>query len=322
MNFSDCKSIGDVQLKQELLQMSSIVDTSTIYHYTSQAGFNGILKEDSVNFRFTRVDFLNDTTEGAHILEYYKSICKTLLSKNIIDMDFYNEIKILKPFKEKIFLNKCTQQNLEGMYNPVITDYATYAFCLSKNSDSLPLWNYYLKSSKYDGYALGFSVEEIKRQFHYCQCHHSVPYESELISVEYDEAEKEDILSDYIQALYKVSIDNNSSLAKIKHAISLELTKWQYGFKQKCFSHECEVRLIIYVPLDNQNKVLVDLKSENHPNDINKNLPTYIYVPILNKRSLREIVLPPTKNFDEKVDLLKTSGYCFKLKKSKIPVRF
>ena len=83
--------------------LSAFIAPVSLYHYTGVEGYNGIIKNNSLTFRFTQSDCFDDNTEGLQILKYYKKACKRLLIKKRISREFYEVIKNLKPSKIKVF---------------------------------------------------------------------------------------------------------------------------------------------------------------------------------------------------------------------------
>ena len=325
MDFLDCDCIGDVELKQELLQWTSVFpDERFLYHYTSPKGAEGILQSENIKLRFTRIDCLNDATEGNGINDYYKDACEQLLASNNIDKAFYKSIINILPFKELLFLYKLDPSPIidEKTYKDLcISEYVSYVFCFSEQADSLPMWNYYLKEGRYEGYNLGFSTSKLKETFHY----HSPKRDfiSEFVVVEYDDCEKDDILKDYIQALYRFRHQDDTQLSRIKTAISRELFKWRYAFKPECFSHEKEVRLVIHVPLNDEKKSLASFVKKQLHYDNENGIPKYIYAPLNDKTALCEITTSPL--FEDNEHFLSEiirKGYNAKINHSKIPIRF
>lgn len=325
LDFLDCDCIGDVEAKQELLQWTSVFpDNELLYHYTSPKGIESILRGNGIELRFTRIDCLNDVTEGNSITTYYENVCKQLLTNKDIDGQFYHSIVDLLPKQELVFLyGSGLPVGADGIAykDYYIAEYITYVFCFSKHADSLPMWNYYLKEGKYEGYSLGFSTSELKNKFHY----NSIRWDfiSEFVVVEYDDCEKDDILKDYIQALYRFREQDDPQLSRIKAAISRELFKWRYAFKPECFSHEEEARLLIHVPLNEQKESLASFTKRQLTFDDDNGIPKYIYAPLMDKTALRKITLSPL--FEENKGFLSEltgKGYAPNINYSKIPLRF
>lgn len=325
MDFNDCNCISDIALKQELLQMTSVTSESdTIFHYTSSSAIQCILKKEEISLRFTRIDLVNDTTEMKSIMKYYSKLCETLLRDNEIDKNFYNHIRGLLPSRKRVYfrdLNPIDFIDGQRVKTLCVSEYVSYVFCFSKLSDSLPMWNYYLKDGIYSGFNLGFSTEGLKSLFHY----HSANFSdySELIVVEYDQGEKDDIMKDFILALYEHRESDDAELSDIKSLISKELSKWQCGFKQSCFSHEEEIRLIIHLPVNESRTKLRDIDCRSISYDKCDNIPKYIFTSLLNKKLLKSIKVSPVFNgYDEILSKIESMGYIPKISNSDIPIRF
>lgn len=327
MDFSDCNCIGDIELKQELLQWTSVFpDDELIYHYTSPEGVIGILKGKNIELRFTRIDCLNDTTEGSNIIKYYKNICKQLLYNNDIDKEYFDSIIDIWPFKEACFIYDFDPPRIiNGIEykDHCISEYITYVFCLSTLPDSLPMWNYYLKNGRYEGFNLGFSTLKLKEFFHYSSNKRN--FSSEFIVVEYEDQEKDDILKDFIIALYKYCNKDDTQLSRTKIAISNELSKWRYAFKPKYFAHEEEIRFAIHLPLNEDKTMLAPFAKSVIRYDNDSGIPKYIFAPPLDKSALFEITTSPMCNKKENKRILlelSNKGYDVKIYHSKIPIRF
>lgn len=322
MDFNDCNCLGDVKLKQELLQLTSICEDELLYHYTSQQGLEGILQNRNIDFRFTRMDCLNDITEGNGIIEYYKNACKELLQSEEIGKDYFELIISVLPLEVELFIYDDIIENVK-LKTGSVAEFISYVFSFSSSSDSLPMWNYYLKNAYYDGYNLGFSPSKLKERFHYhpFKC----GYLSEFIVVEYDKCEKDDIIKDYLRALYAYRCEDDAELSETKEAISRELSKWRYSFKEDSFSHEKEVRLVIKVPLnDDKTEFAPFFKNELRYNKEDK-IPKYISASVYDKMALSEITLAPSADENKLKKLLlvlEDKGYDVKVNFSKIPVRF
>lgn len=62
-----------------------------IYHFTSPDGMIGILGNDSLKLRFSRITCLNDYSEGLEVVPLYKSVCTRLRNQHLINEDFFKE---------------------------------------------------------------------------------------------------------------------------------------------------------------------------------------------------------------------------------------
>lgn len=321
MNFDDCSTLGCISVKQELLQSTYALKSNEVfYHYTSRTILNKIMTQDGISLRLTRTDLVNDYSEKKNIIVSYKNICEELLKREAIDRNFYNEIINLKPGSEKIWIKDFRPQMIidaKNMKTALISEYKTYIVCFSKNKDSLPMWNYYVKDNKFEGVNIGFSPIGIRE---------SIDIETrgfvDFLVVEYDYDEKKDILYDLIYALYSLRSQDDNKYNQIKNIIIKELSKWESAFKSECFEHEEEVRIAIHLPVDNEQKKLlpIDNKWVKYDDSI---IPEYIYFNCNDKSVLKQITLPPSTTIvDKYFEQLNEAGYSFKVSESQIPVRF
>lgn len=297
-----------------------------IFHYTSPSGLNNILTNEGPSLWFSRYDFLNDKTEGTHIIDIYREVCDTLFEQGQIDKKFYEKIYKIEPMRYKTFLY--SNQSSDG--DNVSTDSCKqeeaqkYICCFSKNCDSLPMWNYYTKGGKYEGYNIGFSFWRTKDQG--IQNYYGKGYELEFFNVVYDDQEKCHIIQEDIQKLYayykQMGVDvANNALQRICYILSYYLKELGLKFKQRYFQHEQEVRAILSIPVNNTHFKIQYRNNEEYT------IP-YIAVPFP-KIAVSSITVGPL--FDEKkmsMDVkhliasrnypLETSDIFY----SKIPIRY
>lgn len=209
-----------------------------LYHYTSPQGLKSIL-ENGGNpvLWFSRVDCLNDITEGKEIIKLYKFVCDKLLNSNEITQEFYNIVYDLKPRDKVISISKEVNNKYDILKNFSMEEGEDYICCFSKEKDSLSMWNYYVKGYKYEGYNLGFNFFNLKTVLPQVK-------KMQLLKVIYDNIEKENIIAQFLREIYKIS---NLKDASHKLVFTLEiiqfLTDLKYAFKNKAFEHEKEVRI-------------------------------------------------------------------------------
>ena len=237
-----------------------------VFHYTSPEGLLGILQEDGPVLWFSQYDSLNDASEGVHIISVYQNVCDELLASEEINLKFYQSIHDVKPMIKEVFLYNLEQVKADTpSTNP--TDYCKmeeaqkYICCFSKNRDSLPMWNYYTKGDRYEGYNIGFCFWRTRhRDVQDC---YGKGYNFDLFTVIYDEKQKKQIIQDKIKELYSFynQSPNEGVLARIKNILSYFLKALGLKFKQDCFQHEQEVRAILTVP-KGSNKFKVEYRSK------------------------------------------------------------
>lgn len=203
---------------------------ASYYHYTSIEGLKGIIENKSL--RFTDCQFLNDTSEYTHIKSLLKKIKKTDDEKYPIFLD-----TIIEELSE----NYMKVKKEDGIYRA----FRYFVFSTCKSSDSLPMWNYYTKDGKNYGYNIEIDVNDI-----------AVPIGTELTysPIIYLEAEKINKIKEILDTYYKKYIESKSNFnyENMYEAIQdclRELERIRLCFKDECFKHEEEFRIIAMVPI-------------------------------------------------------------------------
>lgn len=211
-----------------------------IFHYTSPNGFTSILlgDPDYVTLWASRYDCLNDTSEGTYALNIFKEVCKELLDSEIISEYLFDLFTKVPPAHthlytyhdgEKIVLDRaeCTR----------------YVCSLSRDMDSLAMWNYYSKGSKYEGFNIGFLSSQIEASLEKNIGPMRANYG--LYSIIYNKDEQKHMMRELLVDLSDLYTKDNET--SIRYIISNQLVQWSLVFKDEHFQHENEVRIIIDV---------------------------------------------------------------------------
>jgi hypothetical protein len=140
------------------------------FHYTSASALKSILFGGNAKIWFTDVRYMNDRAEKLYcvkrLLEYlceakenypfsWKVANKLLLKRHSIEE--YTSLSI--PQIEYGFGEK------EELFSASKT--RSFVFCMSEQNDSLAMWNYYVKSGKYEGYNIAFDVYSFLKIFRF-----------------------------------------------------------------------------------------------------------------------------------------------------------
>ena len=297
-----------------------------IYHYTSPQGLIGILQDKSPVLWFSQFNSLNDTTEGIHAVDVFQYVCKKMLEEGEISDVFYQEICNVIPSSSELFLysnqsSVSTDSPTKPLNDLKISEAQKYICCFSKDSDSLPMWNYYSQNNKYEGYNIGFSFVSIMQRG-LLDCY-GIGYQFGLFSVIYNDNEKRTIIRNKIKQLYAFVEDQNDeeTVHKIKNILAFYLKDLSLKFKHSCFQHENEVRAILTVPKDSR---LFPIKYRNKAGYI---IP-YIEYP-LPKQIISGITVGPLINGTMATENIKQfardRGYSFcidNIHSSSIPIRY
>jgi hypothetical protein len=243
--------------------------SAILYHYTSMATLQAILEnitDDYLTLRATEIRYLNDAKE-------YK-LALNILRELLIEYDESTPNK--KNLKLKLSIERMgflKEKNKE--IGP------PFVFSLSKERDSLPMWNTYGDSSL--GIAIGFKKNELSNM----QYGHS----SSLEKCIYDYEKVKETLRSKIRNIHSSIFFNDSFVGVISGLDSDTYTFFESivsSFKHNSFEYEKEWRLIFKQTYD------FDKLNFNVKNGLPK---PYIEVP-LKTEVIEEIVVGPCANFD------------------------
>lgn len=286
-----------------------------LYHYTSPAGLTSILFNDpqALTLWASRYDTLNDALEGEMALEVYRKVCASIESEKKISID----LESIRPTRTLLM-----QSNINGKIKTTRPECERYICCFSRNPDSLPMWNYYAKGNAYEGYNIGVDIESLNLSL--TQEYQNIEVSSKTYPVIYDETEQEKLVRSFMQkVLSKYTPEYDYP---IRYVISNQLAMWQLLFKNKCFEHENEVRVIVSVAKSTSTKESpLEIKYRTNGMFI---IP-YIEVK-LNKKCVSSIMMGPQQwNERQKrhqVEIIKgilsKHQYTAKVECSEVPVRY
>ena len=196
-----------------------------LFHYTSPVGLNSILFGDSskVTMWASRYDCLNDFSEGGVVGPVFQEACMELKETGEIDEYLYNLFSKVAPART-ILLHYFDGKKIR-ITRP---ECDRYICSFSKNKDSLAMWNYYSKGSKYEGFNIGFFPACLKDSLH------KFLYEKEAIfhiyPVIYKRDEQKKLIKDLLIRLRDYY--DKEQETSIRYIISNKLTDWLLVFKR------------------------------------------------------------------------------------------
>lgn len=197
------------------------INSNVLYHYTSISSFKSIIENKEL--WITRSDFLNDPDE---LLYFAKLVVQTI-----------EAIQVTGAIPED-FLNALKGNYISYFQNAFPQNY--YILSLSKNSDSLSMWNYYGKN---DGYCIGLNFKELSETIT------TNRFNSLHGSVIYNHDEQISILDLELQTAYEYWVQNDKANPSLIHSITDTLfVRWAlYAlfFKHEGYQNENEYRLVL-----------------------------------------------------------------------------
>lgn len=212
-----------------------------IYHYTSPEGLKGILESNTL--RFTDCQFLNDRSEFVYI--------RKSLEKAMEELGDQLDDRLVQAIDQQFNDNYSTEQLvITTTDNPRVLEqgtrkFRTYVFCTSIDSDSLGMWNYYVKNGNYQGYNIGFTVNRL------LECFENIKYEG--IKIYYGQVTY--LFDEQVEILKKLLLEASQNVSKkdieeISSESLEQLETYRLFFKDRAFKNEREFRFVLSIPTD------------------------------------------------------------------------
>lgn len=329
MNDNEVTTIS--KLYQKHRPDNEISSLTPLWHYTSVDGLMGIVskEEQTLHFWFTRSDCLNDTSEGRHIIELFRSVCSELYEQGDIDESFWEITKSIdiSPYHLISYPLPPTEDYVScGMVDAAQCE--AYICCFSLKEDSLDMWRYYSKNS--GGYAIKLLPIIFNRQkeYKFLACNKdNVFYCIESFKVIYDYDEKMSILKGLVADaynLYRYISGDLNEIEEMKKCVSGILQSYQYRFKHECFASEQEFRFVCYRPTVKP-ELLINALPEVCYRSQNGVIVPYIDIAVKDAYILEVLISPLIENQSSEnttQEFLKSRGFpnCT-VRKSKLPTR-
>lgn len=143
--------------------------TTTRYHYTSANALMAILDtgNNSGSVRFTDARYMNDRSE--HM--YFVKLLLEYMEEHKVEYQYCQDVINELLFKDQPYsLNDYLSLRVFEIKDVKIDNYLFpkprhFLFCMSKNNDSLHMWNYYVHNGYYQGYNLGIRIYDFLKIF-------------------------------------------------------------------------------------------------------------------------------------------------------------
>jgi len=285
---------------------------ATLYHYTSVDVFRKILEDRE--FWVSNANFMNDEQEIMNGIE----LCRTVLKKK------RGEYKGRYQAYFQSLLESCDRRTSSGVFNIHSENIFAMSFCSS--GDILTQWQEYANG----GISIGFRNAP-KQDSERIMLKHAdgTLTDMETVSVIYDDAEKERVLSEVIEIGIRLLDSNKNDNVKevVMEMVSDALYQFFPAMKNRSFVHERESRFIYCA--ENQNHQEIKFREKRGI------LLPYVQLQITDPEGNPHAQLPiddivispgPRINYVEKSVryFLKESGYDYlqdKVRKSNIPYR-
>lgn len=212
----------------------------SVFHYTSPQGLDGILfsGKNCIEFFASRFDCVNDTSEGKYIIDIYNEVVSELYKKQKITLKQYSKINNLLPSDAELIKQWQGEECISVREVPC----QRYICCFSTDGDSLAMWNYYSKNSKYQGYNIEIYINSAKDSLYKYLSGITINWYEVL----YNRDEQKKLIREFLSEVMEYYTDRRAPT--IQETIKSQLGEWSMCFKHPCFYHEKEVRAVVYIP--------------------------------------------------------------------------
>ena len=319
--------IEKLDMEASMTEIEYRVTESIIYHYTSPSGLQGIVNhQGKTKLWFTQYNCLNDISERKDLMDFVHGLCDFNVKEQKISPEFCSFVKDIKLDDEILVTEKGPLYNGLETSSLSYEDSDTYLCCFSKHDDLLAMWNYYSKSSHYEGYSIGFWRHKFPVDF-------DKGYRLYVCNVIYENNKKVGILNKYLlplsQLFDKADLEQRARIASIIKQLFDQL---QFLFKNNHFYHEQEIRAILRIPRKyRQTGIMVDKDQGQEISQRLYRICNGIFVPYvefyLPKQCVSSIKIAPllerdlaTENLKDMLKFLDHPGVI--IQSSDIPIRF
>lgn len=345
----DSKRIKSFQSKDVIGQHDR---RSIRYHYTSSSALMSILNTKEKDFgsvRFTDSRFMNDRSEHMYfvkqLLEFMDKsrkkypFCQEVINKLLLQKhspEDYISLKVPDIDVPRPEGKKANSTSATSILSRLRSRH--FLFCLCNDSDSLHMWNYYVRNGNYQGYNIGIRIYDFLKIFENENKKEKDPIRFFCGDVLYKQKDQEKEIEELCRTIEKY--DSGGTLND-KGESDLELGMvilWlyiqSYGlfFKDESFADEKEYRIVIqYNVFDNDDPFVTNPRNNNSDVEYTFFERNGILVPCLNvpltKEAVRQITLAPILESQIATssmhDFLESNGYFgVDVKQSSIPIRY
>ena len=214
--------------------------TGIIHHYTSTNNINPILlNSDGIVLWASRYDCLNDISEGTLPQIRFSEVCEDLRQSDRISKDFYDLIHQITPTKTDLIFT-----TIDHCVRPYRGQYDTYITSFSEADDALAMWNYYSKGSQYEGINIGIRSQMLLDSLE-MKGYKEGKIKTFAFKVIYDATHQREMISSFVEELFlHYEYGDESS---VRYHISTMLSSLKMLFKNECFEHEKEIRVVVQI---------------------------------------------------------------------------
>lgn len=237
----------------------SFGSNSILTHYTASENLPKILRANGIVLWFSAAEDMNDSSEGEVTRSIYKSACEELLKKAKINQQFCKLAIGIEADGKTLFLESDPDKKPHCLGLATQHERAVYLCCFSRNSNSDYMWQTYIKNEKHEGYSLGFRKMDLDQAAIVytaddgkTMLNRSQNVEFQVIPVVYKDALKKSYMETLILTVYDCWKKGGISDPEARVVIGGILNTLQYVFKEPRYADEEEVRVLLYIPKEQE----------------------------------------------------------------------
>ena len=246
-------------------------ETTICYHYTSASALMAILNTqdnrlDTGTVRFTDSRYMNDRSEHMffikRLLEFMENqrenfpFCQEVINEYLLkkhSVEDYINLRVFElnePLLAKDAAELATQNDGAKFTSNILTRVKSrhFLFCLCRDSDSLHMWNYYIRNGNYQGYNIGIKPYDFLKNLSYTESEKHDPFLFYYGDVLYTREKQEGQIAALCRTIEDFQNTHQDRLTPLQMG---QLILWSYiqcfglFFKDESFANEQEYRIVI-----------------------------------------------------------------------------
>ena len=316
-------------------------DRSAIrYHYTSSNALMAILKTNQKGtgfVRFTDSRYMNDRSEHLFFIKRLLEYLEKKRNTYPFCQEVVNEL-LLKKHTVDEYTSLAVANIEETEFDSFLfTNSRHFLFCLSKQDDSLHMWNYYVHNGSYQGYNIGIRIYDFLKNFDDGEISgKKSPITFYCGDVLYSQAKQDEEIESLCSTIESYGTKYDGDTLTLHIGMGFLWTYIEcYGlfFKDESFSNEKEYRIVIQYAEPVVGKSVSSFFCANNPTNIeysfferNGVLVPCLSVPLA-KNAVKRITMAPI--LESQIasisvnEYLEANGYSkVEVRQSTIPIRY
>ncbi len=315
--------------------------TAIRYHYTSASALMTILKTQNNDYgfvRFTDARYMNDRSEHMFFIKRLLEFMEKHRNDYPHCQEVINELLLKKHTIEEY--TSLSISGIEETESELISyrNSRHFLFCMCKESDSLHMWNYYIRNGNYQGYNIGIKIYDFLKSFDHESDEKYDQIRFYCGDVLYKQNKQEEEIDVLCKSIEDICHDQYNSVDKHLLIQIAMAYLWAYieccglFYKDESFSDEKEYRIVIQYDVPVAGITLSSFLGANNSRieysyfERNGIIVPCLMVPLATD-AVKQITMSPM--LESQIasasihDYLETNGYAgVSVRQSSIPIRY